>query len=307
MKLRRMLLMLFVLLVCIPGVMVFARPTPVDQIHADMFPVGSEQRIEYASALNVRRGPFPTYAAFTTLTRGTIVTVLEYRNKWVRVNTPSGEGWIYAGYLSREIAAAPPLTRPAGGGGGGGGAVAATNRTPQHLLRADLFPINSQATVDFASHVNIRRGPGNSYAAFTHLARGTTITVLEYRLMWVRVDTLSGQGWIFSGFLSNEAVLAARAAGGTVGGGGGGATTTGLGARTPHAQLRAENFQVGTERIVDYAHFVNVRRGPSRAYAAFTHVARGNPVTVLEFRGGWIRIYTAQGEGWMYAAYIRRP
>ena len=304
MKLRRMLLLLVVLLVCIPGVMVFARPTPVDQIHAAMFPVGSEQRVEYASALNVRRGPFPTYAAFTTLPRGTVVTVLEYRAKWIRVNTAHGEGWIYAGYLSREMAAAPPLTRPAGGGGGG--SVVAGSRTPQHLLRADLFPVNSQATVDFASHVNIRRGPGNHYAAFTHLARGTAVNVLEYRLMWVRVDTPSGQGWIFSGFLSNDAVIAARGTGGT-GGGGSGAVTTGLGARTPHAQLRAEDFPPGAERIVDYAHFVNVRRGPGRAYAPFTHVARGNPVTVNEFRGGWIRINTAHGEGWMYAAYIRRP
>ena len=308
MKLKRMFLLLIAMLVFIPSVMVLARPTPVSQIHAAMFPVGSEQRVEYASALNVRRGPHPRYAAFTTVTRGTVVTVLEYRDKWVRVDTRGGQGWIYAGYLSREMAAAAPLTltRPQGSAtSGGGGIVAAGNRTPQRLLQADLFPVNSQATVDFSSHVNIRRGPANSYAAFTHLARGTTVTVLEYRLMWVRVDTPSGQGWIFSGFLSNDAVLAARAASGTSTGTGA-ATATGLGARTPHAQLSAAGFPNGAERIVDYAHFLNVRRGPGVSYAAFTHLARGTTVTVLEFRQGWVRISTDRGDGWVYAGYLRR-
>jgi len=290
--------------------MVFAntvtRPTPVNQIHAAMFPVGSEQRVEYASALNVRRGPHPRYVAFTHLTRGTVVVVLEYRDKWIRVDTPRGQGWVYAGYLCRDMAAAPPLTASTGTGTTGGGGVAGTNRTPQHLLRGDMFPVNSQATVDFASHVNIRRGPGNSYAAFTHLARGTNITVLEFSRFWVRVDTASGQGWIFSGFLSNDAVIAARAGSGasqgtTTGG------TPGLGTRTPHAQLCADNFPAGSTHTVDYCHFLNVRRGPGASHAAFTHLSRGTVVTVLEFRQGWVRINTDRGEGWIYAAYLRRP
>ena len=304
MKLRRLLLSLLAILVFIPGVLVFAtRPTPVDQLHAGMFPVGSEQRVEYASALNVRRGPHYNYTAFTYLVRGNVVTVLEYRDKWIRVNTPRGEGWIYTGYLSREMAAAAPL----GSGSttsSGGGAVAPGNRTPQHLLRADMFPVNSTATVDFASHVNIRRGPGNSYNAFTNLARGTSVNVLEFRLLWVRVNTPSGEGWIFSGFLNNDAVATARASGSSASTGTG--TQAGLGTRTPHNQLSADNFTNGSTQTVDYAFFLNVRRGPGTSHAAFTHLSRGTEITVLEFRSGWVRINTAQGDGWIYAGYLRR-
>ena len=130
--------------------------------------------------------------------------------------------------------------------------------------------------------------------------------MLEYRLMWVRVNTSAGEGWIFSGFLSNDAVVAARASGGTTTPGTGTATTN-LGARTPHAQLRAENFPNGSTHTVDYAHFLNVRRGPGASHAAFTHIARNTEVTVLEFRHGWVRINTASGEGWIYAGYLRRP
>ena len=296
MKLRRMALLLLIMLICIPSVVVFARPTPVNQLHAGMFPTGSRQRVEYASALNVRRGPGIRYAAFNHLIRGTYVYILEFRGGWARVNTNHGEGWIFTGYLSRDLAAVPPSGTT---GTGGGGTAAAGERTPQHLLHEGLFPVNTQAQVDFASHVNIRRGPGNNYATFTTLARGTTITILEYRLLWVRLDTAHGQGWIFSGFLSNDAVRTAR-------GGGGGSGVAGLGTRTPHAQLLAENFPNGSQQTVDYAHFLNVRRGPGTGYAAFSHLARGAVVTVLEFRGGWVRISTTHGYGWIYAAYLRR-
>jgi len=265
-----------------------------------MFPVGSRQRVEYASALNVRRGPGTNYTAFSHLTRGTYVYVLEFRGSWIRVNTAHGEGWIFTGYLSRDVAAAPPLNV---GTGTGTGTVSAGERTPQHLLNAGLFPVNSTAQVAFASHVNIRRGPGNSYAAFTTLARNTTVTILEYRLMWVRLSTTQGEGWIFSGFLSNDAVTAAR-------GGSGGTTGTtsapGLGARTPHYQLTADRFPNGSTQTVDYAHALNVRRGPGTNHAAFTHLTRNTTITVLEFRYGWVRVSTAQGEGWIYAAYLRR-
>ena len=291
MKLRRMLLLLFVLTVGIPGVLVFASTgrTPPDRLHAAMFPVGSQQRVEYASALNVRRGPGTRYAAFTHLTRGANITVLEFRNNWVHIRTGQGYGWVFSAYLSRAMAAAPPLGTTTG--------VAPGERTPQHLLQAGLFPADTQATVDFASHVNIRRGPGNGYAAFTHLSRGTTIIILEYRNMWVRLNTAHGQGWIFSAFLSNDAVIAAR--GGTPAG-------TGFGTRTPHAQLRAENFPIGSQQIVDYTFYLNVRRGPGVNHAAFTHLAWGTEITVFEFRHGWVRIGIGYGYGWIYAAYLRR-
>lgn len=302
MRLHKLLLLLTFIII-VPAATVFASPlgspTPVNHIHAGMFPVGSEQMVDYAHFLNVRRGPFPTYEAFTVLPRGTVVTVLEYRQKWIRVDTPSGQGWIYAGYLSREMAAAPPL---AGGGAGAapGGAVI-RGRTPFSLLRADMFPVNSQHTVDFASHVNVRRGPGNHYTSFTHVTRGDIVTALEYRGGWVRLDTPQGMGWMFAGFLYNDAVSAARAGGVAAAG------RPSLGARTPFAQLNAANFPVGSQQTVDYCHFLNVRRGPGVMYTAFNHLARGDVIIVQEFRGGWVRIEICGNQGWIYAGYLRRP
>jgi uncharacterized protein YgiM (DUF1202 family) len=313
MKLHKFLILLAAL-VCLSSIAVFASsggPTPVSQLHAGMFPVGSQQMVAYTSALNVRTGPGPEYSRFTHVTGGAVVTVLEYRLKWIRIDTPSGQGWIYTGYLSRDMAAAPLQSGTSSGGSGGGGkggAVSVSGRTPQSLLRADMFPIGSQATVDFASHVNIRRGAGNEHTAFTHLARGATVTVLEYNRLWVRVDTPSGQGWIFSGFLSNNAVLTARASGVSSGSDSGiGGVSAGVGSRTPNSQLHAGMFPVGSQQTVDYCHFLNVRRGAGVNHGAFTNLARGNVITVQEYRGGWVRIDTDSGQGWIYAGYLRRP
>ena len=83
-------------------------------------------------------------------------------------------------------------------------------------------------------------------------------------------------------------------------------TATPAGQRTPLAQLRSENFPVGSTQVVDYATALNVRRGIGTNHAAFTHLNRGDSITVLEFRSGWVRIDTTRGQGWIYAGYLRR-
>ncbi|MCL1998465.1 MAG: Ltp family lipoprotein [Turicibacter sp.] len=186
--------------VAVPTFANVGSPTLLSQLRAENFPVGSVQTIDYCHFLNVRRGPGLEHAAFTFLSRGTQVTVLEYSRAWVRIDTDRGQGWISAAFLSRNsatFAAAP-----------------AEGRTPPHLLTAEMFPIGSVATVDFANSVNVRRGAGNNFAAFAFFRRGDVVTVLDYERGWVRVDTYRGEGWMFGGFLSNPAVMVARGGGG---------------------------------------------------------------------------------------------
>jgi hypothetical protein len=42
------------------------------------------------------------------------------------------------------------------------------------------------------------------------------------------------------------------------------------------------------------------------SHGAFTHLARGDVIIALEFRGGWVRINTDRGDGWIFAGYLRR-
>ena len=84
------------------------------------------------------------------------------------------------------------------------------------------------------------------------------------------------------------------------------AVTAPAGRPTPLADLHAGNFPVGSTQTVDYANALNVRRGAGVSHPAFNHLLRGDEITVLEFRGGWVRIDTNFGEGWIFAGYLRR-
>ena len=106
-KLHRFIALL-VIITMAAGISVYGNvplgsPTPVSEIHAEMFPAGSQQQIDYCHVLNVRSGPGTSHPAFTHLLRGDIVTVLDFSRGWVRIETPYGEGWIFAGFLSREM------------------------------------------------------------------------------------------------------------------------------------------------------------------------------------------------------------
>lgn len=75
--------------------------TPFNKLDPAWFPVGSVQTVDYANALNVRRGAGTSHPAFNHLLRGAAVTVLAYRSGWVEVETSRGKGWISAMYLRR--------------------------------------------------------------------------------------------------------------------------------------------------------------------------------------------------------------
>ena len=77
--------------------------TPSRHITENTFTIGSQQVIDYASVLTVRTGPGNHYDVLTFLTRGDIVNIVDYNGKFVQISTDHGYGWIFAGFLSRDI------------------------------------------------------------------------------------------------------------------------------------------------------------------------------------------------------------
>jgi len=56
--------------------------------------------------------------------------------------------------------------------------------------------------------------------------------------------------------------------------------------------------------VVANCHFLYLRRGPGMSYSAFSHLVVGDVVTVLESRGGWHRVDTHRGIGWVFGRYL---
>jgi len=63
-------------------------------------------------------------------------------------------------------------------------------------------------------------------------------------------------------------------------------------------------IQTANTARVTNAHFLNLHRGAGVNYQAFAVLARGDEVTILGQRGGWVNVETARGTGWVFGRYL---
>ncbi|MCL2202332.1 MAG: SH3 domain-containing protein [Defluviitaleaceae bacterium] len=78
------------------------KPAPSRHISRNTFPTGSRQIVDYAYSLRVRTGPGNDYDVLTFVHRGDVFEILDYSGRFVQIYTPGGQGWIFAGFLSRK-------------------------------------------------------------------------------------------------------------------------------------------------------------------------------------------------------------
>ncbi len=145
-----------------------------------------------STLLNVRQGPAISYPIITTLTRGTVVQLAGYRNvtsTWVMIILADGrQGWSYAPFLQTSYnISSLPVWNDTGTGGTPSG-------TPT-------------ATVYNANHLNVRSGPGTTYAPIMTISRGTVVTLIGRNSSggWLKIQTPGGtQGWSSASYLQTN-------------------------------------------------------------------------------------------------------
>jgi uncharacterized protein YraI len=145
-----------------------------------------------STLLNVRQGPAVSNPIITTISRGTVVTLAGYRNAagtWVQLTLANGQqGWSYAPFLQTtyNISSLAVWNEPGTGGNPNSGAA---------------------ATVYGAYYLNVRSGPGTSYAPFMTIARGSVVTLIGRNSAgtWLKIQTASGtQGWSSASYLQTN-------------------------------------------------------------------------------------------------------
>ena len=118
-----------------------------------------------ASLLNIRSGPGLGYGVTGRLPSGYQVNILDIQNGWGKI----AEGWISLNYVSR------------------------TNYVGENhqTVSAPMFSTNSNVQIT-ADALNVRQGPGTTYAKVDQLPHGTNVTLLETQDGWGRIYN----GWI---------------------------------------------------------------------------------------------------------------
>ena len=122
--------------------------------------------VRTSSAVNIRSGPGTSFGVIGSLPEGVNVQVVSLSNGFYQL---SSGGWISSAYTSR------PGTNTGGGGTG--------------------TPISGSVTT--TSALNIRSGPGTSFAVIGELTSGSTVQVVEQANGFYR---LASGGWIASAY-----------------------------------------------------------------------------------------------------------
>lgn len=129
-------------------------------------------RVTAPNGVNIRSGPGTSYARVGGLTFGTVVATSSTTNGWYKI----ADGWISASYTS---SASSGTASPSG------------NNNPGNKSNSGTIQIATNGTP-----LNVRSGPGTSYAALTTLSNGITIaTSGRTSGGWIQ---LAQGGWVSS-------------------------------------------------------------------------------------------------------------
>ena len=130
--------------------------------------------------VNVRTGPSTADDVATTLSSGDEVSLTgDSSNGWLSVSVDGVDGWVYGAFLTQNSDEAGSGTSGATTNGGG--------------------------TMYTNDSVNLRTGPGLDWRVITELPAGATVELTGAEEGgFAEVSTDSGDGWVFTNYLSSS-------------------------------------------------------------------------------------------------------
>ena len=208
------------------------------------------------SELYIRSGPGTTYAKLGAYKKGDSVEIVE---------TGPAQGWHKIWYQNTAA-----------------------------YVFADYVKLPTQQTVTAkgvitASVLNVRSGPGTTYAKVASLSKGTKVDILTVKAAadWHKILYNGSVAYVSASYVKIDG-----ASGGSTGGNTGGSTGDNTGAVT------ASYATVNASRL-------NFRKTASDSGAVITTLTRGAVVQVLQPGGTWTKVKYGGNEGFMATAYLK--
>ncbi|MDO4174486.1 MAG: SH3 domain-containing protein [Eubacteriales bacterium] len=133
------------------------------------------------SALNVRSGPSTSHSVIGGLSGGASANVVGSSGKWYKISYGGGYGYISSSYTS----SAPSTT---------------TNTSNV----TNVSNTSGKTYYSTTAGLNVRSGPGTSYASKGTLSYGQAVTVIDTSSYWYKVQFNGGTGYVGSKYLSSS-------------------------------------------------------------------------------------------------------
>ena len=225
--------------------------------------------------LNVRSGPSLESKRIGSLSRGTKVYVISFRDKWCWSSLPGGsKGWIaewllqFSADKGRELASSS---------GASAAKSSASKSTPPAWVNV--------------SAANVRSAPGLGGKSYGTLDSGTKVYVLDRKGDWVKCKTPGGSGWIRGDLLEYNISAGRKLAGAS-----GGAAKT---ASAPAAKSASGKAYVAEDRVI-------LRSGPGSSYDQKATLVKGQTLYISGTKDMWRKVTVHGGNtGWVAAWLIK--
>lgn len=203
---------------------------PIRLFTAGQNPVIAEaSEIKITTAnLNMRTGPGTGYAVITVIPKGSQVTVNGYSGDWAKVTYSGKNGYAHSSYLKNE-----------------------------------------SSTVRYTTaNLNMRTGPGTSYAVILVIPKGAEVTVTDTSSTWYKVSYGGKSGYASSSYLT---------------------------ATAPSSSELPVRYT--TEDL-------NLRTGPGTSYSIILTMPKGSKVSVLDTKYAWPKVRYGAREGYASPSYL---
>lgn len=150
------------------------------------------------------------------------------------------------------------------------------------ILLAGLIQPETRVIADSSSvtistdNLNIRQGPGLSYPILGQAQKGDRFKMLSQEGEWIEISFQGKKGWVANWLVSSSA-------------------------STQHDSTSAGNNSQATIA----ADGLRVRKGPGTGYSVKGTVHKGAAYRIQEIKGGWIKLQTPFGDGWVSSQYVQ--
>lgn len=128
------------------------------------------------NGLRVRSGPGTEFSVIGTLSNGAVLQVLEQDGNWIKVKTPSGDGWVANEFVQ----------------------ITSRNEVSQKKNSSSITGVIT------ADSLNVRSSPSMQSEIIGKLTNGETIQILSEQGKWVEIQYSGKKAWINGEFVKKE-------------------------------------------------------------------------------------------------------
>ncbi|MGM9532843.1 SH3 domain-containing protein [Intestinibacter sp.] len=217
--------------------------------------------------LNMRTGASTSYSRIATLPLGTVVTPTKISadGEWVQVKYNNQTGWISVKYIKLDETTAP---------------IAPEEPSDK--------PDQTGKKYKTTGNLNMRKGPGTSYARITTLPMGTVVTPISFSTDggWAQVKYNNQTGWISVKYIKLDE------------------TSTPITPEEP-SDKPDEETQKFSGKYITTAN-LTLRKGPGQSYQGILTIPEGTKIEATEITldENWLKVTYSGQTGWVNSDYL---